>query len=147
MDFLNAPDVWTKRIDPRRATAEEVGIKGECGVKFSSPSYACAWNAFVLASFPPVRVWWRWTFRERFVVKGSACGDLVATLLCYMCTALQEQREIRVARDPLFVAVKKIDGAALPTTYNAVYSAKVPKQQFMQNKIRPGDGEDEETND
>jgi Cys-rich protein (TIGR01571 family) len=112
-------------VDPRRASAAEVGVKGECGVKFSSPSYAYAWNAFILGACPPIRVWWRWSFREKYVVKGSLCGDIISVCLCYLCTAMQEQREMRVARDPLYVAVKKIDGASLPTTYNAMYSGKV----------------------
>ena len=89
VDFLNSDDVWTRKIDPRRATAEEVGIKGEFNIKFSSASYAFAWNAFLLAVMPPLRIWWRWSFRDKYVVQGSLCGDITSVLLCYLCTALQ----------------------------------------------------------
>lgn len=131
VDFLNNEDVWTNIPDPRRATAKDVDIHGTFGVRFSSPSYAYAWNAAVLAAFPCMRVWWRWSFREKYIVQGSLIGDIISSFLCYPCTALQEQREIRVARDPLFVAVKKIDGASLPVTYKATYASEVPAQVVM----------------
>uniref|UniRef100_A0A6T8HJP9 Uncharacterized protein n=1 Tax=Hemiselmis andersenii TaxID=464988 RepID=A0A6T8HJP9_HEMAN len=139
VDYMNSEDVWTRKTDPRRTSAADVGILGECNVKFSSASWAYLWNASLLAAFPPIRYWWRWSFRKKYVVKGTLIGDIISSTFCYLCAALQEQREVRVARDPLFVAVKKIDGAALPTTFNALYSAEVPKQAMMNKpSSKPG---------
>jgi len=42
-------------------------------------------------------------------------GDILNVLLCYICSTLQEAREVRVFEDEMFTAMKRIDGARLPT--------------------------------
>jgi len=42
-------------------------------------------------------------------------GDIINVLFCYICATLQEAREVRVYQDELFTAMKRIDGARLPT--------------------------------
>jgi Cys-rich protein (TIGR01571 family) len=73
------------------------------------------WNMIVLTAAPPVRCYWRWRLRRKYVVKGMVIGDILNVLLCYICSTLQEAREVRVFEDEMFTAMKRIDGARLPT--------------------------------
>lgn len=79
------------------------------------------WNMVVLTLIPPVRCFWRWRLRRKYVVKGMLVGDVLAVTLCCVCATLQEAREVRVGEDELYTAVKRIDGAALPTSFLAPY--------------------------
>lgn len=126
VDVQNGTDVWKRDIDPK-LTAEEVGIKGALGLKFTSPGWALLWNMGVLACCPPVRAFWRWRLRRKYVVQGQLCGDIISVTLCYVCATLQEAREVRVCEDELFTSIKNIDGAALPNTWLASYGVPARK--------------------
>mmetsp|Transcript_50968 Transcript_50968/g.103641 ORF Transcript_50968/g.103641 Transcript_50968/m.103641 type:complete len:221 (-) Transcript_50968:431-1093(-) len=129
VELLNGANVWTRQHHGRA----EDSIRGAMGAKFSSPSLALLWNALVLAIFPPIRVYWRWRLRQQYVVRGALWGDCFAVSLCYFCSAMQEQREIRIEQDPMFAAVHKIDGAHLPTNFLAAYGqpTDLPNQEQM----------------
>jgi len=135
VELLNGANVWTRQTLPGRTSAEDVGIRGAFGMKFSSPSWALLWNAMILALLPPVRVFWRWRLRQQYVVQGALWGDCLAVSLCYFCSAMQEQREIRIEQDAMFAAVHRIDGAHLPTNFLAPYGTPtdLPDQEQMQS--------------
>jgi len=95
------------------------------------------WNMVVLTCFPPVRVFWRWRLRRKYVVQGMVIGDILAVTLCYICATLQEAREVRVGEDELFTALKRIDGAALPTTHIASYGVP-PKSKYDPSSANKG---------
>ena len=73
------------------------------------------WNMLVLTLAPPVKCYWRWRLRRKYVVHGIVLGDILAHTFCCLCATLQESREVRIFDDELFAAMKGIDGAALPT--------------------------------
>ncbi|KAJ1475197.1 hypothetical protein T484DRAFT_1910147 [Baffinella frigidus] len=98
------PQVW--HMKHAIAGDEEPQVKGAFGVKFSSPGQAMVFNAAVLTACPPVRVLWRYILRQKYLVQGKIWGDVFAVTACYLCSALQEQREVRIAEDPLFAATR-----------------------------------------
>mmetsp|Transcript_45463 Transcript_45463/g.71250 ORF Transcript_45463/g.71250 Transcript_45463/m.71250 type:complete len:237 (+) Transcript_45463:223-933(+) len=139
VDLVNGLDVWRRKPLPGRTSADEVAIRGAFGINFSAAGWAMLWNAFILSLFPPIRIYWRWRLRQKYVVQGALYGDAVAVTVCYFCSALQEQREIRIEQDGLFAAVKGIDGAKLPTSYQASFgisteksdTTRLPQQMVM----------------
>mmetsp|Transcript_7335 Transcript_7335/g.17654 ORF Transcript_7335/g.17654 Transcript_7335/m.17654 type:complete len:208 (+) Transcript_7335:209-832(+) len=133
VDVENGAEVW--HMKHAIAGDEEPQVKGAFGVKFSSPGQAMVFNAAVLTACPPVRVLWRYILRQKYLVQGKIWGDVFAVTACYLCSALQEQREVRIAEDPLFAATKRIDGAALPTSTIAGYGLPPDAMQFGRGGI------------
>jgi len=63
------------------------------------------WNMAVLTVVPPVRCFWRWRLRRKYVVQGMLIGDVIAVTLCCVCATLQEAREVRVGQVCVSVCV------------------------------------------
>jgi Cys-rich protein (TIGR01571 family) len=104
VDILNDdPNIW----DPATRLAG-TAVRGAFGVQFSSAGQACLWNSFLLTLLPCIRIPWRWAVRKKYFVEGSVMGDMFASTLCCFCSAMQEAREVRVERDPIFAALAQV---------------------------------------
>jgi len=76
VDVENGDNVWVPKQDA--SPDDEPEVRGAFGVRFHTPGQACIFNAALLTACPLVRIFWRWTLRQKYLVQGRLWGDVFA---------------------------------------------------------------------